>query len=103
MSLPHVAFADPDCRLNMEAIDQLPKSFRPLVYEFGLVIVVAMWNDGYHDARELRGILESRRDRLQREWLATDYVTPAIAENIKSAFLAPRRPGRRIRTRRACR
>jgi len=100
MTLPRVAFADADCRQTMEAIDQLPKSFRPLVYEFGVVIVVAMWNDGYRDSRELRGVLEARRDRLQREWLATEYVTPAIAEKIKGAFLAPRRPGRRVRARR---
>jgi hypothetical protein len=88
------------CEINMNSIDGLAPPMRDLVHEFGFAIVAAMINDGYYDAVELRGILKTRLDRRQNEWLATDYITPAVAEIIKGAFLAPRRPGRRIRARR---
>jgi hypothetical protein len=82
-----VPYSDPDSRANMAAVDQLPSAFRPLVYEYGLVIVVNMFNEGYEDAAELRPILENWRERRQQQWLATDYVTPKSVQRFADALL----------------
>lgn len=58
----------------MRFVDALPAAMRGLVHEFGVKIVEAMYGEGYHDAEELRGLLETWRDRRQAQWLATDYV-----------------------------
>jgi len=80
-------YSDPDSRQNMAAVDQLPQSFRPLVYEYGLVIVVQMWNDGYTDAATLHPMLETWRQRRQAQWMATDYITAKSARSMSDALV----------------
>jgi N-methylhydantoinase B/oxoprolinase/acetone carboxylase alpha subunit len=80
-------YSDPDSRQNMAAVDQLPAEFRPLVYEYGLVIVVRMWNDGYEDAEALRPVLETWRQRRQAQWMSTDYI---IAQSFSDALIRVR-------------
>ena len=54
----------------MRAVDQMPVDFRALVHEYGVKIVDAMMAEGYSDAAELRDVLETWRERRQREWLS---------------------------------
>lgn len=76
---------DPESSLNMRAVDSLSSDFRALVHEFGLVIVAKMINDGYENAQELRGLLETWRERRQQQWLTTDYVTAKTAQSFSDA------------------
>lgn len=71
----------------MAVMDSLPHQMRALVHEFGLVIVCEMVDDGYHDAAELRDLLETWRERRQAQWLATDYVTKRTARSIVEAAM----------------
>ena len=82
-----VPFSDPDSRQNMAAVDALPPDFRPLVYEFGLVIVVRFYNDGYEDADATRKALEAWRARQQAQWMATDYITGKSAAAFSDALI----------------
>jgi hypothetical protein len=66
----------------MSTIDLMPLPMRMLVYEFGFNIVRAMINDGYNDPREMRGLLETRRQQMQAAWLATDYVSPRMLRSV---------------------
>jgi hypothetical protein len=91
-----VPYSDPDSRQNMAAVDQLPASFRPLVYEFGLVIVARFYNDGYDDPDATRKALEAWRARRQQQWLSTDYITAASVRSLSDALI-------RIRTSRGFR
>jgi hypothetical protein len=58
----------------MAALDALSPAFRALVHDFGAQIVSRMIGDGYENAAELRGVLETWRERRQEEWLRTDYI-----------------------------
>jgi hypothetical protein len=100
MILDDLAYQKAQCETTMHAIDNLSAAMRDVVYEFGIAIVASMINDGYDDPAELRRILDTRRWRMQEQWLATDHITPARAEIIKAAFLAPPRPATRLRMRR---
>lgn len=71
----------------MAAIDGMSKGMRDLVREFGLVIVSAMIDDGYHNAKELRPILVEWRRRRQEEWLATDFIVKKTARQVADAML----------------
>lgn len=73
---------NPDSVAVMSTIDLLPLSMRLLVYEFGFKIVTAMIDDGYDDPVELRSLLETRRERMQEAWLATDYVRPRVRKQM---------------------
>lgn len=54
-------------------VDTLRKGMRSLVYDFGVVIVMHMWCEGYSSAKELRPWLETWRTRRQDTLLAQDY------------------------------
>ena len=72
----------------MAAVDSLKHEYRALVYEYGLSIVAKCLNDcDYSDAAALRHQLETWRDNLQREWLATDYVTAKLREGFGVAAI----------------
>jgi hypothetical protein len=78
---------DPNSAALMAAIDGMPKGMRDLVREFGLVIVQAMIEDGYHNAKELRPLLVGWRQRRQEQWLATDFVSKKTARQIADAIM----------------
>ncbi len=46
---------------RMSAIDESPREWRDLVYEFGLEPVVFLAKQGMTDARQARAMLERRR------------------------------------------
>ena len=58
-----------DAIANMAAVDKLPAPWRPLVAEFGLSIVIALWNDGARNAQVAQRDLETWRERRQEQWL----------------------------------
>jgi len=69
---------EPPCansRDVMAAADRLPAEWRALVHEYGLVIVLALWDEGHRDASEVEPMLQSWRESRQDQWLATDYIT----------------------------
>ena len=67
---------DPSSVETMAAVDALPERMRALVHDYGITIVVAMWNEGFTDAGQLAPLLEERRRRAQKQWLDTDYILP---------------------------
>lgn len=69
---------DPDCVEMMQAVDALPRKWRALVYEHGALVVLEMYDDGNgpFDAFTAEVMLEQRREKRQREWLATNFITP---------------------------
>jgi hypothetical protein len=71
----------------MAGVDGLSKGMRDLVREFGLVVVHAMIEDGYHNAKELRPILVEWRRRRQEQWLATDFIVKKSARQVADAML----------------
>ena len=76
----------------MTVIDALDPEFRALVYEFGFNIVVAMIEDGAHNAAALRADLETWRRRRQQQLLDTDHhIDRARMLAIASRYRAPRR------------
>lgn len=73
---------DPDAAKIMKHFDGLSRPMRALAYEYGYKIVTAMIDDGYKNAKELKPLLETWRERRQEEWLNTNYVTPRTAQRI---------------------
>jgi hypothetical protein len=53
----------------MRQVDGMTPPMRALVYEYGFSIVYAMRLEGYTNAKELRPILETWRQRRQQELL----------------------------------
>ncbi len=71
----------------MAQIDAMRPEFRALVHEYGFVMVAGMINDGYDDPLALREALETWRERRQKQWLATDFVTmKATVSNVNAAL-----------------
>lgn len=66
--------SDPDSAKIMAVVDAMGPQFRSLVHEYGVVIVSRMHADGYENAEELRGLLETWRERRQDQWLKTDWI-----------------------------
>lgn len=54
-------------------LDALHPRMRQLVYEFGANIVLAMVDEGYTSARDLRPVLEEYHRRRQEQLLSTDH------------------------------
>lgn len=71
----------------MQSIDKMSRPMRELVREFGHMIVSAMIEDGYRNAKELRPLLETWRERRQEQWLETQYFTKRSAESIADAVI----------------
>lgn len=72
MNQPYTV-GDPESAKMMAALDDLSPGFRALIHEYGAIIVSRMIGDGYDDADQLRGVLETWRERQQAQWLATNY------------------------------
>lgn len=70
---------DPNSVVVMRAVDGMRPQMRALVREFGFTIVAQMMDEGYRNAKELRPVLETWRERRQEQWLATNYVVPRRA------------------------
>ena len=84
--------AQADSQIIMAVVDELPPAFRGLVYEYGFNIVVAMIEDGAHNAEALRVDLETWRSRRQEQILATDHhIDAARMLAIASRYRPPRR------------
>lgn len=77
---------DPHSFELMQSIDRLSKPMRDLVREYGHMIVSAMIDDGYRNARELKPLLETWRERRQEQWLDTQYFTSRSARSIADAI-----------------
>lgn len=60
-----------DAKKIMQAIDRMPPAMRELVHEYGFRIVFDMMADGYRDPAALRPLLETWRERRQREMEAS--------------------------------
>jgi hypothetical protein len=63
-----------DAEKIMCLVDGMPAPMRALVHDYGFTIVHGMICDGYRNPEELRGLLETWRERRQDEWLQTDYM-----------------------------
>ena len=72
-SIDPIAEADANSVEIFRWVDALRKGMRALVYEFGVVVVMNMWCEGYSKAKELRPWLEVWRTRRQDELLSRDY------------------------------
>ena len=70
----------------MRYVDKLRPPMRQLVYEFGLLIVADMIDEGYSDADALRSVLEQWRSTRQEKWLATNYVNPPTGRSMRRNF-----------------
>jgi len=78
---------DPNSMQIMSQIDRMSKPMRELVREFGFKIVRDMIDDGYRNARELRPLLETWRERRQEMQLETIYFTRRSAQSIADAVM----------------
>jgi len=71
----------------MNHVDSLSRPMRALVREFGYKIVADMIDDGYRNARELKPLLQTWRERRQEDWLAMSYIVPRSVESIADAVM----------------
>jgi hypothetical protein len=58
-----------DSEKIMSEVDRMKPAMRALVHAYGFVIVRNMIAEGHTDAKALRPILETWRQRRQSEWL----------------------------------
>jgi hypothetical protein len=65
---------NPDSALLMSQIDSLPKRWRALVYEYGVVAVSECREQGM-SLQDADDSLWMARSARQAAWLATDYIT----------------------------
>lgn len=61
----------------MAPVDALPPAWRALVHEYGRNVVLNLFEDdmSVEDAADHLWLWRSTR---QRQWLATDYITPKV-------------------------
>ena len=78
----------------MARFDRWGKPFRAIGNEFGFNVTDAMMQEGHHSPLELFDILEDRRDRLQRQWLDTNYITARVKDVFKRALARTRFVGK---------
>lgn len=74
----------------MQTLEGWSRPMRKIAREYGYAIVRDMIAEGYNDPLELFDILSTRRDRMQEQWLATNFITERKRDVVAAAVARSR-------------